>query len=86
MLSKTTYASQPYQVGRKGGKSLAFIIPAKIVREYNINTSTIIAINIDKNKNSIMLQLVDSPYQKDMIHAGQGFQPTSQRVSSDEIQ
>jgi hypothetical protein len=64
MLSKITYAVQPYQVGHKDRKSLAIIIPAKIARECEVNTSTIFAIHTDKQKKSLTLHMLDIPYQK----------------------
>jgi bifunctional DNA-binding transcriptional regulator/antitoxin component of YhaV-PrlF toxin-antitoxin module len=73
MLSKITYVAQPYAVGPKERKSLAIIIPAKVTKEYDINPSTIFAIQIDKQSNNITLQRIDVPSQKDMIAAGQEF-------------
>jgi heterodisulfide reductase subunit A-like polyferredoxin len=59
MSSKITYVSQPYQVGHRDRKSLAFIIPAKIVKKYNIDPSTIFAVRADQQTNSIVLKIVD---------------------------
>jgi hypothetical protein len=82
MLSKITYAVQPYQVGHKDRKSLAIIIPAKVTKECNINPSTIFAIQIDQQRNSIMLQRIDAPYQKDVMPTGENLQATNQQVST----
>lgn len=54
---KSVYVVQPYQVGSKGAKSLAMVIPAKIVREYNINASTIFTIKPD-HRNEIRLHVL----------------------------
>jgi len=59
MSSRITYVSQPYQVGRRDRKSLAFIIPAKIVKKYNIDPSTIFAVRAEQQTNSIVLKIVD---------------------------
>ena len=87
MLSKTTYVSQPYQVGHKDRKSLAFIIPAKIVKKYNIDPSTIFAVRADQQTNSIMLQIVDPQpsYKKDIVTTtptGESLEDSSQQVFS----
>jgi hypothetical protein len=60
-LSKSTYVRQPYQVGSKSKGSLVVVIPAKIAKECNIDTSTIFAIELDDQKKSITLQMVDAP-------------------------
>jgi hypothetical protein len=55
---KSVYVIQPYQVGSKRAKSLAMVIPAKIVREYNINASTIFTLKPD-HRNEIRLQILE---------------------------
>jgi hypothetical protein len=54
---KSVYVIQPYQVGSKRAKSLAMVIPAKIVREYNINASTIFTLKPD-HRNEIRLHVL----------------------------
>jgi hypothetical protein len=61
MLSKSTYVTQPYNVGNKERKSLAIIIPAKVAREYNISSSTIFAIHVNNHRN-IVLQMLEMPH------------------------
>jgi bifunctional DNA-binding transcriptional regulator/antitoxin component of YhaV-PrlF toxin-antitoxin module len=78
-MLKNMYVVQPYQVGTKERKSLAIIIPAKITREYNINTSTILALGIDEKKKRITLREVntkDEDEEKKMTPANKlpGFQ------------
>jgi hypothetical protein len=55
---KTIYMVQPYRVGSKHGKSLVIVIPAKVVKKYSINTSTIFALTGDDNTKTITLQNV----------------------------
>ncbi len=43
-------------VGAKKGRSLALIIPARLVQEYHISPSTVFAIRHDVNTRKIMLQ------------------------------
>lgn len=53
---KAIYALQPYEVGSKDGKSLALIIPAKVAKRYNVDTSTVFTLRVDENTKRIMLQ------------------------------
>lgn len=55
---KNVYAIQPYYVGSKNGKSLAIVIPAKVARKYNLDTSTIFALKTDDITNTVTLQNV----------------------------
>ena len=55
---KNIYALQPYQVGSKNAKSLAIVIPAKIVRKFHIDTSTIFTLEGDDNTKKITLQTI----------------------------
>jgi len=88
MLDKSTFVIQPYYVGQKDRKSLAAIIPSKIVKKYNIDSSTIFTVRIDQQTNSIMLQIVDPqlPYKKNMITTttptGESLEDSSQQVLS----
>jgi len=80
---KELYAIQPYQVGSKNAKSLALIIPAKVTREYNINTSTVFALRTDKDTKRIRLRNMDETIQEckgDIVvtPAGQSLEPSSQ--------
>jgi antitoxin component of MazEF toxin-antitoxin module len=59
MITKSIYAIQPYHVGRKERKSLAVIIPAKIAKEFNVNTSTIFVVRADKSNKSLTLRMID---------------------------
>ena len=49
MLYKKVYAVQPYQVGQKERKSTAVIIPAGIVKEFNIDKNTILILKPYQN-------------------------------------
>jgi len=49
---------QPYQVGSRSGKSLVILIPAKIVREFNINTSTVFMLSKNNEKKTICLETI----------------------------
>jgi hypothetical protein len=56
---KSLYALQPYHVGSKDRKSLAVIIPAKVAKQCNVDTSTIFTLQVDEDKKRLMLQMVD---------------------------
>jgi antitoxin component of MazEF toxin-antitoxin module len=47
---------QPYLVGSKKSKSLALIIPAEVVKQYQIDTSTAFALKANAETNLITLQ------------------------------
>jgi hypothetical protein len=55
---KNVYAIQPYYVGSKNGKSLALVIPAKVVKKYSLDASTIFSLKTDDASNTITLQNV----------------------------
>lgn len=57
---KNVYALQPYEVGSKNRKSLAIVIPAKIVRKYRIDTSTVFVLNGNENGRKLILQTVQA--------------------------
>jgi hypothetical protein len=60
MTKKSVYALQPYEVGRKNSKSLVIVIPARVVKEQNINTSTIFVLQTDPQTKVITLQVVQT--------------------------
>jgi antitoxin component of MazEF toxin-antitoxin module len=56
---KSLYALQPYQVGSKYRKSLAVIIPAKVAKQYSVDTSTVFTLQVDEDKKRLTLQMID---------------------------
>jgi hypothetical protein len=67
MLSKI-YAAQPYYAGGANRKhTLVFCIPSKIVKECNINISTIFAMRVASDRKSIVLQILEAPPADDLI-------------------
>lgn len=83
MLSKERYAVQPFPVGPKK-TSLAFIIPAKVIQECKINPSTIFAVQLDKERKTLTLQMIDDPYLSErMIPVGESLGTANQHVSED---
>lgn len=50
---------QPYQVGSKNAKSLVLLIPAKVVKEFGINTSTVFMLRKNIESRTITLQTID---------------------------
>jgi hypothetical protein len=59
MLSRYTHVIQPYWVGTKDRKSLAFIIPSQIVKEQNFDTSTVFAMRATEDA-EIILKVIDT--------------------------
>ena len=56
---KSLWTLQPYQVGSKDRKSLAIIIPAQVTKQYNIDKSTIFALQVDDDKKRLMFQMIN---------------------------
>ncbi len=79
---KNVYALQPYQVGSKNGKSLAIVIPAKVAKKYNIDTSTIFTLKGDDNTKTVTLQTMQRLDKNiTFIPAGQSLEASSQQIS-----
>jgi hypothetical protein len=57
-MSKSIYVMQPYQVGSKNAKSLVILIPARIVKEFNINTSTVFMLRKNIEMKTITLETI----------------------------
>jgi antitoxin component of MazEF toxin-antitoxin module len=88
MYKKEVYAVQPYKVGSKNANSLAVILPAMVVKEYNVNTSTVFALRADDKTKKIVLQTINKPgTQKTktkniVIPTGESLAASSQQASS----
>lgn len=85
MSIKNVYVIQPYHVGQKDRKSTAVIIPADIVKEFNINKNTILILRRDKNRTITIETITESEKidQKDMISVDKSFQASGQQVSGE---
>jgi antitoxin component of MazEF toxin-antitoxin module len=83
MYIRDIHVIQPYYVGTKDRKSLAMIIPAQIVKEQNLNTSSILAVKV-AGKAEITLNVINTKYKEkegeESITAGESFQASSQQV------
>jgi antitoxin component of MazEF toxin-antitoxin module len=88
MDRKTVYAIQPYKVGSKNANSLAIVLPAKFVKEYNVNTSTVFTLSIDNRTKNMILQTVnqlrqiESEVKNITIPAGKSLVASSVQASS----
>ena len=81
MISKSTYAVQPYHVGRKDRKSLAVIIPSEVAKEFNVSTSTIFVVHTDKKNKTLTLNMIETPYERNMAaSAGKTLESFSQQA------
>ena len=61
MLAKRNYIIQPYYVGNKEKKSLAIVIPAQIVKEYDFNPlSTVFHLKVNEQTNELYLKKIDT--------------------------
>jgi antitoxin component of MazEF toxin-antitoxin module len=84
MQIKSLHVIQPYWVGTKDRKSLAMIIPAQVVKDQNLDTSTILMMRVSNNAN-IILKVIDTKYKdkEDMVtSAGESLDPSGQQMSS----
>ena len=55
---RSIYSLQPYKVGAKKGNSLGMVIPAAIVRDQGIDTSTIFLLRLE-GKSKITLKKIN---------------------------
>jgi antitoxin component of MazEF toxin-antitoxin module len=65
--TRTTYVTQPYNVGSKRGRSLALIIPAKIARQCKITTDTVFSVKADTRTRAITLQTMMTATEEDGV-------------------
>jgi hypothetical protein len=58
MIQKSVFAIQPFLMGggQKNHKSLAVVIPAAVVREFNLSRDTILALRIDQGSKKMTLE------------------------------
>lgn len=80
------YVLQPFEVGSKESMSLALLIPAKMVREYRINTSTVFALRANAGTKTITLQQTLYPIenleeQEITAPTGERLHPTNQQAA-----
>lgn len=73
LFMKNLYILQPYEVGSKYNKSLALVIPAKVVKRYKINPSTAFALTANEKDGHILLrtcdEIVPQPQMEEETHA-----------------
>lgn len=72
---------QPYLVGSKNGKSLVILIPARIVKEFNINTSTVFMLRKNKEKKTITLETIHELNEQMMLIEGTKDEPAPSEVN-----
>lgn len=79
------YVVGPYQLGSKTGKSWVVGIPAEVVKELQINSSTIFALRIQKVIRSISLQMINEIIEKYECTIPEKSLPTSAGVIDNSI-
>jgi hypothetical protein len=63
---------------------MLFSIPAKVTQECKINPSTIFAVQLDKKRKTLTLQMIDDHYPSEkMIPVGESLGTANQHVSED---
>lgn len=58
---KSVFACQPFATGPKEKKSLVILIPARVVRECDITTSTIFALTMDRQSKKVVFESLPLP-------------------------
>jgi hypothetical protein len=61
---RRVYPIQPYELGSKNYKSLALVIPAAVVKEYEIDRSTVFALMPDMNAKKVTIYQTTFPIEK----------------------
>jgi antitoxin component of MazEF toxin-antitoxin module len=81
---KSLYVLQPYHVGSKYAKSLALVIPAEVVKEYNLNISTVFALRVEQEAQKITLQIFNNEIheQISVTPTGGSLQASDQQAST----
>jgi hypothetical protein len=79
---KAIHILQPYHVGSRRGRSLAIIIPAEIVREYCIDTSTVFALRINANEKKVILQMLSGLKDSDQNYTTPSITDTDLKMNS----
>jgi hypothetical protein len=64
-FTRRIYATQPYEVGSKRGRSLALIIPAGIARQCNITPNTVFSVKADTRTKTVTLQTINLTTEED---------------------
>jgi len=86
MVIKAIYAVQPYHVGPQNKRSLALIIPAKLVRECGIDSSSIFIIRGNTEMKRITIQTIDINDREQLsnqkiIPLEEGFEASTERAA-----
>lgn len=58
-MLKSLYALQPYRAGSKAGYSLVIVLPADVVRDQKLTTSTVLGLRVDRNAKKMTLERLD---------------------------
>lgn len=53
---KSVYALQPYKAGSKRGTSMVVVIPAAVVKEFGISTSSILTLRVDQKAKRFVME------------------------------
>jgi hypothetical protein len=66
---RSIYLLQPFHVGSKNAKSTALVVPCAVVKEYNIDRSTIFMLQTDNQKKTITLEVMQYSSEKKQDNA-----------------
>ena len=78
-VNKTLFSTSPYRTGAAGSNTMVIVIPAKIVKDQKIDTSTIFLVKPEGNR--IILEKVSFSEKK--VSADESLEASSQQVSGE---
>lgn len=81
-MNKKLFSTSPYRVGSSRSNSLAVVIPAQIVKDQKIDTSTIFLVKSEADR--IIIEKVNFLEEK-MIDADKSLDASSQHISTTQI-
>lgn len=85
LFNKNTFLIQPYQVGSKQRRSLAIVIPSEITKKHNIDTSTILVLRSDVERNQLNLTKINQEImcaqEKNLIPVEKSSEGSNQQIS-----
>jgi hypothetical protein len=81
-ISRNLHVVQPYWVGAKEKKSLALIIPAHVIKQQGLDSSTVFASTANSTK--IVLKVIYPELDREAvtISTGESFEATNQQIPS----
>lgn len=81
-VNKTLFSTSPYRAGAAGSNTMVIVIPAKIVKDQKIDTSTIFLVKPEGNR--IILEKISISEEK-KVSADESLEASSQQKPTTQI-